>query len=346
MKLAMAVNYAGDPGAAATQAREFEARGVDLAWVAELYSFDAVSILGYLAGATEQMELMAGILPIYSRTPTLTAMTAAGLDAVSGGRFVLGLGASGPQVIEGWHGVAYDKPLARTREIVDICRQVWRRQRLTNDGPIYPLPLPADQGTGLGKSLKLINHPVRPDIPIYVASLGPANVELTAAIADGWLPIFFHPEKIGEVWSEALAAGRAQRAPGLAPLKTIAGGSLAFCGDPDEARRLRDTTRPLVALYVGGMGARGRNFYNDIFVRYGYGAQARQIQDAYLDGRRYDAEAAVPDEFLEGSNLIGDEAFIRDRVEAFRAAGVTYLQANPVGPDPLGDIARLRELLD
>jgi F420-dependent oxidoreductase-like protein len=346
MKLAIAVNYAGDPHDAATQARELEARGVDLAWVAELYSFDAVSILGYLAGATERMQLMSGILPIYSRTPTLTAMTAAGLDAVSGGRFILGLGASGPQVIEGWHGVPYDRPLARTREIVAICRRVWRRERLTNGGVIYPLPLPPDQGTGLGKPLKLINHPVRTDIPIFLASLGPRNVELTAEVADGWLPIFFHPNKAGDVWGEALALGRARRAPGLAPLETIAGGSLAFCDDEAEARRLRDRTRSLVALYVGGMGARGKNFYNDIFVRYGYEADASRIQEAYLDGRHLEAAAAVPDDFLEDSNLIGDEAFIRDRVEAFRAAGVTYLQATPVGSDPLGDIDRLRKLID
>jgi F420-dependent oxidoreductase-like protein len=345
VKLAAPVAYGGNPLDAAAQARELETRGVDLTWVAELYSFDAVSILGYLAATTERMELMAGILPIYSRTPTLTAMTAAGLDAVSQGRFVLGLGASGPQVIEGWHGVAYDKPLARTREIVDICRRVWRRERLTNDGPLYPLPLPAEQGTGLGKALKIINRPVRPDIPIFLASLGPRNVELTAEIAEGWLPIFFHPDRAHQVWGEALAAGTARRPADLPPLETIAGGSLAFCTDPSEAQALRDAARPLVALYVGGMGARGRNFYNDVFVRYGYEAEAQKIQDAYLDGRRDEAAAHVPDDFLRDSSLVGDAAFIRERVEAFRAAGVTYLQVTPVGPDPLGDTARLKEIL-
>jgi F420-dependent oxidoreductase-like protein len=341
----MAVNYSGDPRDAAVQARALETRGVDMAWVAELYSFDAVSILGYLAGATERMQLMAGILPIYSRTPTLTAMTAAGLDAVSGGRFILGLGASGPQVIEGWHGVPYDKPLQRTREIIDICRKVWRRERVTNDGPLYPLPLPADQGTGLGKPLKLINHPVRADIPIFVASLGPKNVELTAEVADGWLPIFFHPEKADGVWRAALDAGLARRSADLAPLETIAGGTLAFCRDEAEAQRLRNAIRPLIALYVGGMGAKGKNFYNDIFVRYGYAAEAAKIQDAYLDGRREEAEALIPEDFLEASNLIGDEGFIADRVAAFRSAGVTYLQATPVGADPLADTARLAEML-
>jgi len=304
-----------------------------------------VTYMGYLAAKTSTVHIGSGILPIYSRTPTLLAMTAAGLDALSGGRAVLGIGASGPQVVEGFHGVRYDKPLARTREIVDICRKVWRRERLTNDGPLYPLPLPADQGTGLGKPLKIINHPVRSSIPIYVASLGPKNVEMTAEVADGWLPIFFHPEKAQGVWGEAVAAGTARRSAELGPLEVIAGGTLAFCDDADTAQRLRDANRPLVALYVGGMGARGKNFYNDIFVRYGYGDAARKIQDAYLDGRHQEAAELVPDEFLEAGNLIGDEAFIRDRVEAFRAAGVTYLQATPMGADPAADTARLREIV-
>ncbi len=345
MKLAMSLNYAGDPRQTAEQARQLEAAGVDLVWVAELYSFDSVSMLGYLAAVTERIQLMSGILPIYSRTPTLTAMTAAGLDAVSGGRFVLGLGASGPQVIEGWHGVPFDKPLARTREIVDICRQVWRRERVTNEGPLYPLPLPADQGTGLGKPLKLINHPVRSDIPIYVASLGERNVALTAEIAEGWLPIFYMPEKAADVWGDALSAGAAKRSAALGPLEVIAGGAFAFVDDPDEAKRMRDATRRTAALYVGGMGAKGRNFYNDVFERYGYGDAASKIQDLYLDGHTKEAEALLPDEFLERSQLIGDEAFIKDRIEAFRDSGVTWLQIAPMGPDPIADTTRLREML-
>jgi F420-dependent oxidoreductase-like protein len=341
----MAVNYSGDPRNAATQARELEERGVDLSWVAELYSFDAVSILGYLAASTERMELMSGILPIYSRTPSLTAMTAAGLDAVSGGRFVLGLGANRPPVIPRGHGVPFNKPIGRTREIIDICRQVWRREKVVNEGPSYPLPLPADQGTGLGKPLKIINKPVRPDIPIYIASLGPKNVELTAEVAEGWLPIFFYPEKAADVWGPALDAGKAKRSADLPSLSIIAGGSLAFTDDEAEAEMLRDAMRPLIALYVGGMGSRDRNFYNDTFVRYGYEKEAKEIQDAYLDGRRDEAAALVPTEFLRDANLIGDEAFIRDRVAAFKAAGTTYLQATPVGKDRLADTARLAEIL-
>nr|WP_291825520.1 LLM class flavin-dependent oxidoreductase [Candidatus Microthrix sp.] len=200
MKLSMTLNYSGDPRAAAAEAADLERAGIDVGWVAELYSFDAVSILGYLAAKTETMELGSSILPIYSRTPTLTAMTAAGLDAVSEGRFILGIGASGPQVIEGWHGVPYDRPIGRQRELIDICRKVWRREVVTHDGPSYHLPLPADQGTGLGKPLKLINHPKRADIPVYIASLGPKNVEVTAEIANGWIPVFFHPDKADSVW--------------------------------------------------------------------------------------------------------------------------------------------------
>ena len=192
----MQVPYGGTPAelsAAATKVAELERAGLDIVWVAEAYSFDAPSFMGYLAARTERIQIGSAILPIYTRTPTLLAMTAAGIDALSDGRCILGLGASGPQVIEGFHGVAYDAPLGRTREIVDICRKVWRREKVVHDGTHYQVPLPADRGTGLGKALKLINHPVRSAIPIYIASLGPKNVELTAEVADGWLPLFFVP---------------------------------------------------------------------------------------------------------------------------------------------------------
>ncbi len=344
MKIAMPLRYTGDPRAAADEARSLEAAGVGLVWVAELYSYDSVSILGYLAAKTEHLELMSGILPIYSRTPALIAMTAAGLDAVSGGRFILGLGVSGPQVIEGWHGVAFDNPLGRTREIVDICRKVWRRERLEHPGPHYPLPLPPDQGTGLGKPLKLINTPVRPEIPIYLASLGPKNVELTAEIATGWLPVLFHPEKAADVWGEDLARGLAVRSPELGPLEIVAGAAFAICDEPTAAT-IRDAVRPQIALYVGGMGARGKNFYNNIFRRYGYENQADQIQELFLSGRKDEAAAAIPQEFLTATQLVGPEGHVRDRVEAYREAGVTWLQINPAGPDAPGQIARLAEWL-
>ena len=341
MKISMMLDYSGDPRQAAVEVRDLERAGLDVVWVAELYSFDAVSILGYLAAQTETMELGSAILPIYSRTPALTAMTAAGLDAVSGGRFVLGLGSSGPQVIEGWHGVPFDQPLARTREIIEICRQVWRRERVEHDGPNYPLPLPADRGTGLGKPLKLVNHPVRDDIPVFIASIGPKNVELTAEIADGWIPVFFHPEKAADIWGDALAAGDANRSSDKAPLDVVAGGTLAIC-DADTAAKIRDGARARTALYVGGMGAKGRNFYNNVFRRYGYEAEAEQIQELYLSGRRDEAMAIVPQDFLEATSLVGDEGYVKERVEAYRAAGVTYLQVVPVGPDPVGLISKLK----
>jgi F420-dependent oxidoreductase-like protein len=293
--------------------------------------------MGFLAARTERLLIGSAILPIYSRTPALIAQTAAGLDAVSNGRALLGLGASGPQVVEGWHGVRYDRPLGRTREVVDLCRRIWRRDTITNDG-IYQLPLPG--GTGLGKPLKILTKPVREAIPIYLASLGDKNVELTAEIADGWLPTLFLPEKASTVWGPALAAGRARRT--LGPLDVVAGGLLAI---GDDVTALRELARPSVALYVGGMGARDRNFYNDLMRRYGYEAEARTIQDLYLAGRKEEAAAAVPDEFLELSSLVGPAGHVKERVEAFREAGVTMLNVSPVGPDPVGDVRTLREWL-
>lgn len=342
MKLSMTLNYSGNPVDAAKTAADYERAGVDMIWVAELYSFDAVSILGYLAAKTETMELASGIFNIYSRTPAMIASTAAGLDAVSNGRFILGLGASGPQVIEGWHGIKYDKPLTRTRELIDICRIVWRRERLSYDGKAYTLPLPADQGTGLGKPLKLINHPVREDIPIYIASLGHRNVEMTAEVATGWMPVFFHPDKARDVWGDDLDAGFARRDPELGPLEIVAGGMVAITDDAAQAKAIRDFGRPMTALYVGGMGAKNKNFYNNIFRRYGYEQEAEQIQDLYLDGKKDEAAALVPDDFLEGTAMVGDEGFVRDRIQAYKEAGVTRLTITPIGDKPLELIEKIK----
>src|ERR687890_2267361 len=249
MRIGIQASYSGGFQETAAEIRELESAGLDLATVAEVYTFDSVSQLGYLAAVTERVELMSGIFPIYSRTPALIAMTAAGLDFVSDGRFTLGLGASGPQVIEGWHGVPYDAPLQRAREIVEICRQVWRGERLVHDGPKYTVPLPADQGTGLGKPLKLINQPVRERIPVLLAALGPKNVELAAEIAEAWEPIWFHPEKAAEVWGDSLAAGRAKRDPALGDLQVLVGVPVAVGDDVDA---MHDRVRPALALYVGG----------------------------------------------------------------------------------------------
>ena len=346
MRLSTSLQYSENPRGLAGQAKAFEAAGLDIAWVAEAYTFDAPSLMGFLAATTESVQIGAGILPLYSRTPTLTAMTAAGIDALSEGRCILGLGASGPQVIEGWHGVAYDRPLGRTREVVEICRKVWAREApLTHDGPSYTVPLPAAQGTGLGKPLKIINTPVRPRIPIWLAALGEQNVALTAEIAEGWLPLFFVPEKTQEAFGAALSTGLAKRDPELGPLEIAAGGMLAITDDADQAAKLRDRARPQIALYVGGMGAKGRNFYNALIRRYGWEAEAEEIQNLYLAGKKAEAEALVPVELLEKMTLIGSEGFIKDRIAAYRDAGVTVLNVLPAGPDPVRLIDRVKALL-
>jgi F420-dependent oxidoreductase-like protein len=342
MRLSTNLNYADDFRATAARAVELERAGVDLLWIAEAYGFDAVSMLGYLAATTERMELATGILPVFSRTPALLAQTAAGLDALSNGRFVLGLGASGPQVVEGWHGVAYDRPLTRIRETIDICRAAWRRERLVYDGAVYHLPLPEGQGTGLGKPLKMITTPVRERIPIHIASLGVRSVEVTASIAEGWLPFLYSPEGASRVWGDALSRGLARRDPTLGPLEVTAGGLVAI--GPDAAA-VRDFARPMAALYIGGMGARGKNFYNDVCSAYGYEAEAARIQDLYLDGRKDEAAAAVPAELLEQTSLCGPREYVRDRLAAYREAGVTNLNVVPVGPDPLVVLRELRELM-
>ncbi len=257
------------------------------------------------------------------------AMTAAGVDYISDGRCILGIGASGPQGIEEFHGVPYHAPLGRTREIVDICRKVWKREeKLTHDGKYYTIPLPPDQGTGLGKPLKLINHPVRSDIPIHIASLGPKNVALTAELANGWLPIFYYPEKAAEVFGPSLDEGKAKRDASLGEMDIVAGGMVAI---GDDVKGLLDLARPIVALYVGGMGAVGQNFYNALISRYGFEAEAKQIQELYLAGKKDEAAAAIPFELLDAINLVGPEGFVKERLAAFKEAGVTVLNMTPIG---------------
>lgn len=340
MRLSTQIGYAGGIKEAVDQVVELEQAGLDLVWVAEAYGIDAVSVMGYLAARTKTVQIASGILPLYTRTPTLLAMTAAGVDYLSDGRCVLGLGASGPQVIEGWHGVAYDKPIARTREIIEICRAVWKRERIDYAGAAYTIPLPADQGTGLGKPLKIITKPVRDRIPVFVASLGPKNVEMTAEVAEGWLPILFVPEKARDVWGASLDAGLAKRSPDLPPLEISAGGLVAV---GDDVAGLRDMMRPMIALYVGGMGARGKNFYNDLARRYGFEKEAELIQDLYLDGKKDEAAAAVPAELLESMTLVGPEGYVKDRIAAYKEAGVTLLNVMPFAEDPVKLIAQLKE---
>ena len=344
MKLSTQLAYSGNPRDAADQVVALERAGLDQVWVAEAYGFDSVSLLGYLAAKTERVELCAGILNVYSRTPGALLQTAAGLDNVSGGRAVIGLGASGPQVIEGFHGVAYDRPLGRTREIIDILRRGLRRERVTSDG-IYQLPLPADQGLGLGKPLKLLNKPERSAVPLWVAALGHKNVAMTAEVADGWLPWLLYPEKVATVWGDALTAGREKRSADLGPLEISAGGILAI-GEGDDVKKALDVMRPVYALYVGGMGAPGKNFYYDMACHYGFEEEARKIQELYLDGHKRDAEALVPLEWLEAGNLVGPASYIQERIAAFHDAGVTSLQVAPApGTDAQAAVAQVKEWL-
>ena len=337
----MGLNYSGGFAETVEEVADLERAGLDIVFVPEAYSFDAVSQIGYLAAKTSTVELASGIFQIYTRTPSLTAMTAAGLDYVSNGRFVMGIGASGPQVIEGFHGVKYDAPLGRTRELVDICRQVWRREKGEYQGKYYKVPLPADQGTGLGKPLKLINHPVRDRIPIVIASLGPKNVALTAEIAEGWEPIFFHPEKADAVWGDALATGKAKRDPSLGDLQIYASPALAI---GDDVEPMLEWIKPNLALYIGGMGAKGKNFYNDLACRYGYEEEAEKIQDLYLAGKKAEATAAVPDDLVRAISLIGTESFVKERVAAFAAAGATTLNVMPLAADRAGRVALIEQL--
>jgi F420-dependent oxidoreductase-like protein len=343
MRIGMALNYAGGFAETAAELADYEKAGLDIVFVPEAYSYDAVSQLGYLAARTQRLQLASGILQQYSRTPTLTAMTAAGLDYVSDGRFVLGIGSSGPQVIEGWHGVPYDGPVSRTREIIEICRKVWRRERLEYEGRYYTIPLPPGQGTGLGKALKLINHPVRDRIPIVIAAIGPKNVELAAELAEGWEPIFYFPERAADLWAAPLAAGAARRDPSLGPLEVYAQAPLAIGEDVQGAL---DFHRPMLALYIGGMGAKGQNFYTRLVSRYGYEQEALAIQEAYLAGRKEEAAALVPDSLLAGTSLVGPRSHVAERVAALRESGVTTINVLPMASSHAERVALIEQIRD
>jgi F420-dependent oxidoreductase-like protein len=345
-RLGVVVDYSTDFAESVDDVLEFERVGADLVGVAEAYSFDAVSRLGYLAAVTSTMTLSTAIMPLYSRTPTLMAMTAASLDSMSGGRFELGIGTSGPQVIEGFHGIPFDAPLGRTRETVEICRSVWRHERVEHAGRHYSIPLAAGQGTGLGRPLKMINRPVRARIPITIAALTPKSVAQVAEIAEGWLPIFYFPERAGLAWGESLKVGTEKRDPALGQLDIVASAPL-FLGDSTDAAM--DEYRQRLALYVGGMGARGANFYNDLAMRYGFGDEAARVQDLYLNGKKDAAAAEIPDELAVQTALIGSETHVRDRLRALLASGVTTISVQPIGAtraDRVAQVEGLRALLD
>ena len=294
--------------------------GFHSVWAAEAYGSDAVTPLAWIAGQTKQIKVGTAIMQMPARSPAMTAMTATTLDQLSGGRFLCGLGVSGPQVVEGWHGVPYGKPLKRTREYVEILRKIWAREgALEHAGQHYQIPYRGSDATGLGKPLKSILHGRQ--IPIYLATIGPKSVEQTGEIADGWIPIFFSPTR-STVYLEALERGFA-KAGGGKSLQTFDVAPTVNVILTDDVAGGRDMLKPMLALYVGGMGARGKNFYNDLACRYGFEAAAKKIQDLYLDGKKADAAAAVPDELVDEVTLIGPKERIADRLAAWRESGVT-----------------------
>lgn len=350
MKVGLLMNYAGGFAEAVEQLAEFEAVGLDRVLLPEAYSFDSVSQLGYVAAKTATVEIASGILNVYSRTPALLAMTAAGLDFVSNGRFVLGIGASGPQVVEGFHGLRYDSPLRRIREVVEICRMVWRREPLEYDGQHFQLPLTRERGgTGRGgKALRMINRPVRQDIPIVLAALGPKSVELAAELCEGWQPTLYLPEAARDVYGASLEAGLGRRPASLRPFEVSVDVKLLISDDPAEIAAGHQQVRDYIALYVGGMGSRGKNFYNDLVCRYGFEAAAAEIEELYQGGRKAEAAAAVPAELLQGVSLAGPRSHVAERVDALRDSGVSGINASPIAATPeqrVKDIATLNELV-
>ena len=340
MKLGLNLGYwgAGNDADNLALAREADRLGFSVVWAAEAYGSDVVSVLAWVGALTERVDLGAAVMQIPARTPAMTAMTAATLDSLSGGRFRLGLGVSGPQVSEGWHGVRFDKPLGRTREYVDIVRAALARERVRYDGEHYRLPLP----DGPGKALTLTVHPVREHIPLYLASVGPKNLGLTGQLADGWLAIFFSPEHSAESVA-TLRAGMAAASRADAPMDIVATVPIVV---GDDVATAADPVRPYCALYVGGMGSREQNFYNQLAVRMGFEQAAAQIQDRYLARDYTGAAAAVPLEFVDGTSLLGPAERIAERMQAFAAAGVTTLSLAPHGASMPERVETLRIAVD
>jgi F420-dependent oxidoreductase-like protein len=334
MKLGLSLSYA-PPGTNPVDlfplVQEAERLGFDSAWVAEAWGTDAVSVLGWLAARTERIKLGSAIMQIPGRTPANAAMTAATLDLLSGGRFLLGLGTSGPQVVEGWHGQPWGRPLGKTREYVEIVRSALRRDVVEHHGDHYRIPWDGPDATGLGKPLKLMLRPLRAEIPIYLAALGPKNVALAAEIADGWLPIFVDPERFDDTFGPSLAAAP-QDFEIAATVSVLVG---------DDVAALRDALRPHVALYVGGMGAKGRNFYNSLVRRYGWDKEAERIQELYLAGKQREAIAAVPGALVDAVSLVGPKERIAERLDAWRETPVTTLVLGTTQPEALQALAEL-----
>lgn len=340
MRLGLMIGYAsGKVDLPVELIQEADRLGVYAVWTAEAYGSDAVTPLAWLGALTQQIKLGTAIMQMPGRTPANAAMTAMTLNQLSGGRFLMGLGLSGPQVVEGWHGVSYARPLTRTREYVEIVRTIFRRkERLSYDGKVYQIPYTGPGATGLGKPLKSTLRP-EPDIPIYLAAIGPQNVELAAEIADGWLPIFFSPEKYAETYQPHLEAGFAKAGGGkglhnfdIAPtVSVVIDDSLDVC---------YNALRPMLALYIGGMGAKGKNFYNDLAARYGYEAEAHEIQELYLSGRQFEAMSKVPAGLIDEVALVGPKARIKERLPLWLNSPITTLNMT------VFDVSTLRTMVE
>jgi F420-dependent oxidoreductase-like protein len=341
MKLGVHIGYWGLGLTAQDQldiVTEAERLGYDSVWAAEAYGSDAATVLGWIAGQTERIKIGSAIFQMPARSPAMTAMTAATLDQLSGGRMLLGIGSSGPQVAEGWHGQRFARQLQRTREYVAVVRKALNRERLEFHGETLELPLP----DGPGKALKLTIAPMQDRIPIYLAAIGPKNTQLAGEIADGWIPIFFSPEHVGELRplleEGAARAGRSLDGFDIAPTVNVA--------IDDDLGRARDLMRPFIALYVGGMGSRKQNFYNALATRYGFEDAARKVQDLYLDGRRDEAAAAVPDELVDTVTLCGPADRVRERLAVYRDAGVGTLGVTPMAMAKGDRMAQLRTIAE
>jgi F420-dependent oxidoreductase-like protein len=330
MKLGLNLGYASpgtNPAELVPLVQRAEQLGFDSVWAAESWGTDAVTVLSWMAACTSRIKVGSAIMQIPGRSPANAAMTAATLDLMSGGRFLLGLGTSGPQVVEGWHGQPWGKPLVKTREYVEIVRAVLRRDVVEHAGEHYTIPYDGPGSSGLGKPLKLMLRPLRPDIPIYIAAIAPKNVALAYEIADGWLPIFVVPERFAEAYPPPPAGFEI-----AATVNVLVG---------DDVAALRDSLKPHVALYVGGMGAKGKNFYNALVRRYGWEAEAETIQELYLAGHVRDAIAAVPDELVDAVSLVGPKERIAERLEAWQATPVTALLVGSPQPEALETLAEI-----
>ena len=330
MKLGLNLGYAPpgtNPASLVPLVQEAERLGYDSVWAAEAWGTDCVTVLSWLGATTEKIKLGSAIMQIPGRSPANAAMTAATLDLLSDGRFLMGIGTSGPQVVEGWHGQEWGKPLGKTREYVEIVRAALRRDVVEHAGEHYRIPYDGPGATGLGKPLKLMLRPLRADIPIYLAAIGPRNVALAYEIADGWLPIFVAPERFHDAFP--------------APPNGFEVAATANVLVGDDVQALRDSLKPSLALYVGGMGAKGKNFYNALVTRYGWEADAARIQELYLGGRQREAIAAVPDDLVDAVALVGPKERIADRLAAWRETPVTTLIVGSPQPEALRVMAEL-----